>query len=73
MYIQIVDCNAPTRSGYANSTKTLEGGVCAKKICYLGTCVKMPQSFMPLIYSIDGCAGKEAKTFKKRVVHVLVE
>ena len=36
-------------------------------------CAEWRRSFTPLIYSVDGMAGREAQVFEKRIAHLLAE
>ena len=42
-----------------------------KKVMYEAACLAPRRTFMPVIYSVDGMAGKEARAFEKRVASLL--
>jgi len=42
-----------------------------KKKQYLRPCLEMRKDFTPLVYSVDGIAGREAKNAEKRLVYHL--
>ena len=42
-----------------------------KKDKYLAPCLDRRRGFMPLVYSVDGMAGKEAKSFEWRIASLL--
>jgi len=44
-----------------------------KKNQYLRPCLEMQKDFTPLVYSVDGIAGREAKNAEKRLVYHLSE
>jgi hypothetical protein len=44
-----------------------------KKNQYLRPCLEMRKDFTPLVYSIDGSAGREAKNVEKRLTYHLLE
>ena len=44
-----------------------------KKNKYLAPCLARRQGFMSLVYSADGMAGKEAKSFERRIASLLAE
>ena len=56
-----------------DSEKILESSARVKKLKYLQPCAERRHSFTPLIYSVDGMAGREAQVFKKRIAHFLTE
>ena len=53
------------------SRKVLERAAKRKKDKYNSACLERRRSFMPLIYSVDGMACKEAKAFEKRIASLL--
>ena len=55
-----------------SSAKVLEAAEKEKKDKYLHACLQRRRSFMPLYYSVDGVAGKEAKLFEKHIASMLV-
>ena len=56
-----------------DSEKILESCARVKKLKYLQLCAELRRSFTPLIYSVDGMAGREAQAFEKRIAHLLAE
>ena len=70
--IRITDTDAKS---YYNMTsrKVLEKAAKVKKDKYLDACLERRRSFVPLIYSVDGMACKEALAFEKRVASLLAE
>ena len=42
-----------------------------KKGKYLNTCHELRKDFTPLVYSVDGMAGREAKNAERRLAHHL--
>ena len=44
-----------------------------KKNQYLCLCLKMQKDFTPLVYSVDGIAGREAKNAEKHLTYHLSE
>ena len=44
-----------------------------KKNQYLRPCLEMRKDFIPLVYSVDGIAGREAKNAEKRLAYHLTE
>ncbi len=44
-----------------------------KKSQYLCPCLEMGKDFTPLVYSVDGIAGREAKNAEKRLAYHLSE
>ncbi len=44
-----------------------------KKNQYLRPCLEMRKDFTPLVYSVDGIAGREAKNAEKRLAYHLSE
>ena len=69
----MVDCDASSRRNYMDSEKILESCARVKKLKYLQPCAERRRSFTPLIYSVDGMAGREAQAFEKRIAHLLAE
>ena len=49
----------------------LEGYVKRKKDKYLQACLDRRWSFTSFVYSVDGMAGKEARSFEKRIASLL--
>jgi hypothetical protein len=56
-----------------SSSRTTIKGAAQKKKNYLDTCLEYRKTFMPLSYSVDGIAGKEARAFEKRIATLLAE
>ena len=56
-----------------SSAKVLKNAEKIKKDKYLAPCLARRRGFIPLIYSIDGIAGKEAKSFERRTALLLAE
>ena len=58
---------------YHNQTleKVLERAAKTKKDKYLQPCLDRQRSFVPLVYSVDGMACKEARAYEKRVASLL--
>ena len=44
-----------------------------KKSQYLHPCLEMQKDFTPLVYSVDGIAGREAKNAEKRLAYHLLK
>lgn len=55
------------------SRNNIKAAARAKKKKYLQVCLENRRSFMPLVYSLDGMAGKEAKAFEKGLAALLAE
>jgi len=70
---QVINCNAPSWRAFVDSEKILESCARVKKLHYLQPCIERRRSFTPLIYSVDGMAGREAQAFEKRIAHLLAE
>ena len=51
----------------------LEAHVKRKKGKYLQACLDRRRSFTPLVYSVDGMAFKEARSFEKRIASLLAD
>ena len=68
--IRITDTDAKSYSG-SSLRKVLEKAAKAKKDKYLDACLERRRSFVPLVYSVDGMACKEARAFEKRVASLL--
>ena len=49
------------------SAKVLEQHEKEKKDKYLRTCLELRKNFTPLVYSVDGIAGREAQNAEKRL------
>ena len=54
-----------------SSEKVLEKAAKRKKDKYLDACLERRRSFVPLVYSVDGMACKEARAWEKRVASLL--
>ena len=68
--IQVTDTDARSYQSIS-SAKVLERAAKVKKSKYLEACLERRRSFMPLVYSVDGMACKEAKAFEKRVASLM--
>ena len=68
--IRITDTDARSYQS-SSSRKVLERAAKEKKDKYLDACLERRRSFVPLVYSVDGMACKEAKAFEKRVASLL--
>jgi hypothetical protein len=68
--IRITDTDAKSYQNIA-SAKVLERAAKVKKDKYLIACLERRRTFMPLVYSVDGMACKEALAFEKRVASLL--
>ena len=62
--ICITDTDQPSYND-DSSKKVLEGHVKRKKNKYLQACLDRRRTFTPLVYSVDGMACKEARSFEK--------
>ena len=51
----------------------LEGHIKRKKNKYLQACLDGRRSFTPLVYSVDGMACREARSFEKRIASLLAD
>jgi hypothetical protein len=54
-----------------SSAKVLEKAAKEKKTKYLDACIERRRLFVPLVYSVDGMEGKEAKAFEGQVASLL--
>ena len=54
-----------------SSSQVLKAAEKVKKDKYLAPCLARRGGFMPLVYSVDGMAGKEAKSFERRIASLL--
>ena len=68
--IRVTDTDAKSYIPYT-SRKVLERAAKEKKDKYLAPCLERRRSFVPLIYSVDGMACKEAKAFERRVASLM--
>ena len=68
--VQITDVTAKS---YRDSTTTanLQKGENLKKRKYLKACLEARQSFTPLVFSAEGCMGKETNAAVKRLAVLL--
>jgi hypothetical protein len=67
-------CGSRTRTPAATVTKpekVLADQEQEKKNKYLATCHELRKDFTPLVYSVDGMAGREAKMMEKRLASYL--
>ena len=51
----------------------LEAHLKRKKNRYLQACLDRRRTFTPLVYSVDGMACKEARSFEKRIASLLAD
>ena len=56
-----------------SSKKVLEAHVKRKKGKYLQACLDWRRTFTPLVYSVDGMACREARSFEKRIASLLAD
>ena len=68
--IHITDTGAKSYH-YQSSEKVLWRAAIEKYDKYLQLCLDRQQSFVPLVYSVDGMAYKEARAYEKRVASLL--
>ena len=54
-------------------SKVLERQEKEKKGKYLTSCLEMRKDFTPLVYSVDGVAGREARSAEKRLASMLAD
>jgi len=66
----IVNTDAPSY-GHQPSMKVLEKAAKRKKDKYLEACRERRRDFIPMAYSMDGLAGKEARAAEKRLASLL--
>ena len=66
----ITDTDAPSH-GHQPSKKVLEKAAKRKKDKYLEACRERRRDFIPMAYSVDGLAGKEARAAEKRLASLL--
>jgi hypothetical protein len=64
--IRITDTEAPSYRG-RSTAKCLEANEKSKKAKYLEHCLTNRQHFTPLVFTVDGVPGKEAKAFTKHL------
>ena len=70
--ICITDTDQPSYKD-DSSKKVLEGHVKKKKDKYLQACLNRRRTFTPLVYSVNGMACKEARSFEKRIASLLAD
>ena len=70
--VRITDTDCASARG-TSSEKVLERHAKEKKNKYLDACRQRRRSFVPLVYSVDGLACKEARAFEKRVACLLAK
>ena len=68
--IRVTDTDARSYHNIS-SAKVLERAAKVKKDKYLEACLQKRRSFMPIVYSVDGMACKEAKAYEKRLASLL--
>ena len=69
--VKVMDTDAPSYKSTADPKKVLERAARQKKTKYLKACLERRRSFMPLVYSVDGMAAKEARAFERRTASLL--
>ena len=62
----------PTYRG-STSAKVLEKAAREKRAKYEKACFEQRRSFMALVYSVDGMAGKGARAYEKRIASLLAD
>ena len=70
MDIRVTDTDAKCYQS-SSSEKCLERAAKSKKDKYLQPCIERRRSFIPLVYSVDGMACKEARAWEKRIASLL--
>ena len=68
----ILDTDQPSYKD-DSSKKVLEAHVKRKKKKYLQACLDRLRSFTPLVYSVDGMACREARSFEKQIASLLAD
>ena len=68
--MRVTDTDAKSYRG-STSAKVLEKAAREKRAKYAKACLKQRRSFMVLVYSIDGMAGKGARAYEKRIASLL--
>ena len=68
--VRITDTDAPSYRGQ-DPTKILARHEKEKKDKYLDACVERRRQFTPLVYSVDGLLGEEARAASKRLASLL--
>ena len=64
--MRITDTDARSARG-KDYTKILASHEKAKKDKYLHSCLQLRKDFTPLVYTVDGIAGREARNAEKRL------
>ena len=72
MGVRVTDKDAKSYRGLT-STKVLEKAARGKRAKYEKAFLKQRRSFMALVYSVDGMAGKGARAYKKRIANLLAD
>ena len=72
MDVCVTDMDAKTYRG-STSAKVLEKAAREKKAKYEKVCLEQRRSFMALVYSVDGMAGKGARAYEKRITSLLAD
>ena len=72
MEMHIIDTDSKS---YSSSLleKVLERAAKLKKDKYLQPCIERRRSFIPLVYSVDGMACKEALAWEKQIASLLAK
>ena len=72
MGVHVTDTDAKSYRG-SSSAKVLEKAAREKRAKYEKACLKQRRSFMALVYSVDGMAGKGARAYEKRIASLLAD
>ena len=72
MDMRVTDTDSKSYSS-SSSEKVLERAAKLKKDKYLQPCLERRRSFIPLVYSVDGMACKEALAWEKRIASMLAK
>jgi hypothetical protein len=70
--VRITDSDAPTHRT-VEVPKLLARQEKEKKSKYLQSCLEMRKDFTPLVYTVDGVAGREARSAEKRLAALLAD
>ena len=72
MDVRVTDTDAKSYRS-STSAKVLEKAAREKRAKYEKACLEQRRSFMALVYSVDGMAGKGARAYKKRIASLLAD
>ena len=72
MDVRVTDMDAKSYRG-STSAKVLEKAAREKRAKYEKACLKQRRSFMALVYSVDGMAGKGDRAYEKRIASLLAD